>query len=129
MSPLEVKLKLTQAGAILAAAVVSNLPDDNTVDPEITGERTKAENWMGYRLTHIFASGLAAALDPTNASRWEWPKWIEELKAADPVMGKLDGLLGGVTPELIAQLIGKVIPTSATPTMPQAPIPPLPGGK
>jgi hypothetical protein len=112
---LATKLALTHAGAVLAAAVISNLPDTLTPDPEISSNDTKAEDLMGYRLTQIFAIGLANALDPANANHWIWPDWVEKADAATggTLLGKVADAAAKVPG--LADVIGAAVPTPATP--------------
>lgn len=65
------RLAVAVPAAILAAGVVSNLPDQLTLDPEIKDPATQAENSMAWEVYRIFYHAIARALESPD---WPTPK-------------------------------------------------------
>ena len=78
MDKTTIKAQLVAAAAVLAAGVISNLPDQLKSDPEIANPDTQAENTMAYRLCHVFYDGLCRALDPSNPKGWQTADWLKD---------------------------------------------------
>jgi hypothetical protein len=138
MNALLIKSLLMNAASNLAAAVVSNLPDTLSTDPDIKNPETQAENLMGFRCTHVFYDGLIRALDPKTG--WNTPGEVlssvslPELKEGAPLLSKLadvakafgvSGPLTDVVQKLVGTLSGVVdaIPKIPSPAVLPSPIP------
>lgn len=94
------KLLLLQVAATLTQGVISNLPDELTVDADIHDPKTQAENLMAWEVFRIFYHGILKALDDNQS--WPAPS------------GGITNLLGGLLDPskllpLVQGVLGKVM--------------------
>lgn len=94
---MQAKIEVMKIAAIMAGAVISNLPDTLTLDKDIKAEDIRAEDLMEWEVFRIFYHAIIGVLTDTTGS---WPDPPAE--AAGPVAGlltnptALQGLLSGL---------------------------------